>query len=109
MASAPLPAAMQAFIDATNAADSDILAAAFTPDAFLSDWSRGFHGTKGVRVWNRTDNIGVHAHFDLVSATPGEQPDSYIVTLTVSGDGYHGTGPMHFELRDGFIARLIIS
>jgi ketosteroid isomerase-like protein len=109
MTTTSLPAAIQAFIDATNAADTDTFAAAFAPDAFLSDWGREFHGRQGVRAWNRTDNIGVNAHFDLVSATPGERPDSYLVTLTVSGDGYNGTGPMLFELRDGLIARLVIS
>jgi hypothetical protein len=104
-----LPAPIRAFIDATNAADSDAFVATFTPDAYLNDWGREFHGHQGVRAWNRTDNIGVHSHFDLVSATPGEQNGSHIVTLTVSGDGYNGTGPMRFDLRDGLIARLVIS
>jgi hypothetical protein len=31
------------------------------------------------------------------------------VTLTVSGDGFNGTGPLLFTLRDGLIARLVIS
>jgi len=29
--------------------------------------------------------------------------------LTVTGDGFNGTGPMNFELRDGRIASLRIS
>ena len=105
----PLPAPIQAFIDATNSADAQAFAAAFTSDAFLSDWGREFHGTTGVKAWNDTDNIGVHAHFDLIEVVPDTQLDSYTVTLKVSGDGYNGTGPMRFELRDGLIARLIIS
>lgn len=109
MTTTPVPAPIQTFVDATNSADSDAFAAAFAHDAFLSDWGREFHGTNGVRAWNRTDNIGVHAHFDLVNITAGPQPDSYTVTLTVSGDGYNGTGPMRFELRGDLIARLIIS
>jgi ketosteroid isomerase-like protein len=109
MTNSPLPAPIQAFIDATNAADSDAFVATFTSDAFLSDWGREFRGHDGVRSWNRTDNIGVHSHFDLVSATPGEDAGTYTVTLAVSGDGYNGTGPMNFELRDGLIARLVIS
>ena len=104
-----LPASIRTFIDATNSADSDAFVAAFTADAYLNDWGREFHDHNGVRAWNRTDNIGVHAHFDLIDATPGEQPDSYIVTLRVSGDGYNGAGPMRFELRDNLIARLLIS
>jgi hypothetical protein len=31
------------------------------------------------------------------------------VTLTVTGDGFNGTGPMNFGLRDGRIASLRIS
>jgi hypothetical protein len=57
----------------------------------------------------RTDNIGVRSHFEFVSAEPGDAPDSYTVTLTVSGDGFNGTGPMSFELRNGKIASLRIS
>ena len=109
MTTTALPAPIQAFIDATNSADSDAFAAAFTADAFLSDWGREFRGTIGVRAWNRTDNIGVHAHFDLIDVTPDNEPGTYTVTLKVSGDGYNGTGPMRFELRDDRIARLIIS
>ena len=62
-----------------------------------------------MRSWNRTDNIGVRSHFEFVRAEPGDAPDRYVVTLTVSGDGYNGTGPMSFELRDGLIVSLRIS
>lgn len=103
-----LPAAIHTFIDATNRGDSDAFVAAFTPDAHLNDWGRGFDGQEGIRSWNRTDNIGQRAHFELVEATPTEGPDSYLISLTVTGDGYNGTGPMRFELRDGLIARLLI-
>jgi SnoaL-like domain len=104
-----LPAAIQAFIDATNRGDSDAFVAAFTEDAYLNDWGREFHGREGVRSWNRTDNIGVRSHFEFVSAEPGGTPDSYTVTMTVTGDGFNGTGPMSFELRGGKIASLRIS
>ncbi len=107
MTDTALPPAIRTFIDATNAADSEAFVAAFTTDASLDDWGREFHGRDGVRSWNRTDNIGVDAQFDLVSAeTDGEV---HVVTLKVSGAGYNGTGPMRFELRDGLIARLTIS
>jgi hypothetical protein len=54
-----LPAAIADFIEATNRGDSDAFVAAFTQDAYLTDWGRDFHGHDGVRAWNRTDNIGV--------------------------------------------------
>jgi len=104
-----LPAAVRSFIDSTNAADSDGFVAAFTEDASLNDWGRVFHGHDGVRSWNRTDNIGVRAHFDLVGAEAGQGENEYIVTLKVTGDGYNGTGPMRFTVRDGLISELVIS
>jgi len=39
----------------------------------------------------------------------GGEPDTYVVTLKVTGDGFNGTGPMEFVLRDGRIASLRIS
>jgi hypothetical protein len=109
MPSTGLPEPIQRFIDATNAGDSDAFVSAFTDDAFLSDWGREFHGHDGVRRWDSTDNIGVNSHFDLVDYRQAADPDTYTVTLTVTGDGFNGTGPMEFQLRDGRIASLRIS
>ncbi|WP_053382673.1 nuclear transport factor 2 family protein [Leucobacter celer] len=103
-----LPAPIRAFIDATNAGDSDAFVDAFTDDAYLNDWGREFRGHEGVRSWDRTDNIGVQTRFELVDAQAADATETFIVTLTVSGNGYNGTGPMRFELRGGRIARLVI-
>ncbi|MFI1003279.1 nuclear transport factor 2 family protein [Streptomyces galbus] len=108
MTGADVPTAVRAFIDATNRADSDAFVDAFTEDAHLYDYGREFHGHAGVRDWNRTDNIGVRAHFDLVDATAGDAEDTYVVTLKVTSHRYNGTGPMSFRLRDGLIADLRI-
>lgn len=104
-----LPAAIAAFVDATNAGDSAAFVAAFTEDAVLDDWGRAFHGRDGVARWDRTDNTGVQAHFEVVRVEPGDAPDTWVVTLTVTGNGYHGTGPMTFTLAGDRIARLVIA
>jgi hypothetical protein len=104
-----LPAAIRAFVDATNRGDSDGVVAAFTSDGYLNDWGREFHGADGVRSWDYTDNVGVQSHFELIAVEPGEEPDTYVVTLRVSGNGFNGTGPMTFTLRDGRIASLRIA
>ena len=109
MTESQVPAAIRDFIEATNRGDSDAFVAAFTEDAYLNDWGREFHGHDGVRSWNRTDTIGVRSHFELVSTEAGTTPGGYVVTLKVTGDGFNGTGPMNFELRDGRIASLRIS
>ncbi|MFG3206749.1 nuclear transport factor 2 family protein [Streptomyces sp. NPDC048192] len=108
MPTADLPAAVRAFVDATNRADSEAFAAAFTEDAHLYDYGRDFHGRDGVLDWNRTDNIGVQARFEVIDATAGPEEGSYVVTLKVTSDRYNGTGPMTFRLRDGLIADLRI-
>ena len=102
------PNAIRAFVQATNAADSNEFVAAFAPDATLDDWGRTFVGHDGIRDWNRTDNIGVQAHFDLLALEPGEERDTYVATIRVRGNGYNGTGPMVFTVRDGLIASLRI-
>jgi hypothetical protein len=109
MSETNLPAAIGVFVDATNRADTEAFVGAFTADAYLEDWGRGFRGHDGVREWDRTDNIGKRSHFDVVGVTSGDAPDEYVVTLTVTGDGYNGTGDLRFTLRDGLIDRLIIS
>jgi hypothetical protein len=58
-----LPSALQAFVDATNAGDTDAFLDVFARDAYLDDWGREFHGRHGVASWNASDNIGVNAHF----------------------------------------------
>lgn len=109
MSTSPLPHAIQEFIDATNAGDSDRFVAAFTADAHLDDWGRGFDGHDEIRSWDRTDNIGKRSHFDVIHSTPGPDEDTYEVTLRVTGDGYNGTGPMLFTLRGDRIAAVRIS
>lgn len=104
-----LPEPIQRFIDATNSGDSAAFVDAFTDDASLNDWGREFRGHDGVRSWDSTDNIGVNSHFELVGFSRGPDENTYVVTLTVTGDGYNGTGPMTFTVRDGRIASLRIS
>ena len=106
--SADLPAAIQAFVDATNAGDTDAFLDTFSTDPYLNDWGREFHGREGVASWNQTDNIGVESHFEIQGVRV--ENGTYVVTLKVAGRGFNGTGPMAFSLDDaGKIDRLVIS
>lgn len=109
MSTAALPAPIQEFIDATNNGDTERFVAAFTEDAYLNDWGREFHGKDGVRDWDGTDNIGKQAHFRVVNVESGQHEESYVVTVEVSGNGYNGTSPLAFTLRDDRIVQLRIS
>jgi hypothetical protein len=94
-------------VDATNAGDSDAFVDAFTDDAYLEDWGRQFHGHDGVHSWDGTDNIGKHAHFEVSGAH--EDAEGWVVTLHVTGGGFNGTSDIRFVVRDGRIARMIIT
>lgn len=108
MTTAELPAPIQAFVDATNAADTGRFLATLTDDAYLYDWGREFHGVDGVAEWNETDNIGMESRFEVVSCEDGEGPGAHVVTLKVIGKRFNGTSPLKFWLRDGKIARVVI-
>ncbi|MCU1411737.1 MAG: nuclear transport factor 2 family protein [Rhodoglobus sp.] len=102
-----LAPAIARMIEATNAGDSAAFVECFTDDAYLEDWGRGFHGHDGVARWDQSDNIGRRAHFEATGVT-GDEADQ-VVTLVVTGGGFNGTSDIAFRIRDGLIARLIIS
>lgn len=109
MSTVALPSPIQEFIDATNGSDSERFVAAFAEDAYLNDWGREFNGRNGIRDWDRTDNIGKKAHFEVVNIAFGPSEEAYVVTVKVTGNGYNGTSPLNFVLRDGRIAELRIN
>jgi ketosteroid isomerase-like protein len=106
---AAVPAAIQEFIDATNAADTERFVGVFTDDAYLNDWGREFHGPDGVRSWNETDNIGMKSHFDFISVEPGSGSGEYTATIKVTSNRFNGTGPFKFTVRDDKVASLVLS
>ena len=104
-----MPPAIEAFVETTNRGDSEGFVAAFTTDAYLNDWGREFRGHDGAASWNRTDNIGKQAHFEVHGIRRGSVDGEYVVTLTVSGNGYNGPGEFTFQLTDGLISSFVIA
>jgi ketosteroid isomerase-like protein len=102
-----LPAPIQAFIDATNAADNEAFVATFTEDAYVRDYGREFTGHKGTADWNRTDNIGVNMKFDYVGFEQ-TAPGTYEVKLKATSNRFNGTGTLRITVRDNLISRLEI-
>jgi hypothetical protein len=109
VAETELPRAISAFIGSTNSGDSARFVALFTEDAYLSDWGREFRGQDGARSWDHSDNIGKQSHFELLAIEPGTDPDSYELTVKVTGNGYNGIGDIRFLLRGDLIQSMIIS
>lgn len=102
-----LAPAIARMVAATNAGDTEGFLEAFSADAYLEDWGRGFTGRDGVASWNTTDNIGMRAHFE-VAAVRGDDRNQ-VVTMVVTGGGYNGTGDISFEVQDDHITRMIIA
>lgn len=101
-----LPQPITEFFESSNRGDATGVVACFTPTAVLDDWGRHFEGHAGVASWDRTDNTGVQAHIEPVGAKI--VGDMIVVTVKVSGNGFNGTGHMHFELHGDKIAKLDI-
>ncbi|MBN9605482.1 MAG: nuclear transport factor 2 family protein [Actinomycetales bacterium] len=104
---AELPAPVAAAIDATNRGDSEAFIAAFAADAVLSDWGKEFAGREAIREWDRSDNIGRGARFEVLGV---EQEGGLCrVAVEVSGGGFNGTSEFAFRVADGLIARFEIT
>lgn len=101
-----LPPPVRAVFDATNAADSDAFVAAFAPDGVIDDWGTTYQGHDGIRGWNNTDNIGVQARLDPSGAAWDH--DEYVVTATVSGNGFNGESHFRFQVADNLVTRMTI-
>jgi hypothetical protein len=104
-----LPAPLQTFVTATNAGDSEAFVGAFSQDAFLSDWGREFHGHDGVARWNRSDNIGKQAHFEVQAVKSAEGGAAVTLTVAVSGNGFNGVSDLVFRLDGDRITSLVIA
>ncbi|KRK36307.1 nuclear transport factor 2 family protein [Levilactobacillus parabrevis] len=102
-----LPAAIAAFITATNAADSDQFVAQFTPDAVLDDWGTTYNGPTEIAKWNQTDNIGKQSHFELEDFTQ-DNAMTWTVQLNVTGNGFNGTSPFRMTIKDDLLVRVEI-
>jgi hypothetical protein len=101
-----VPAAVTRVIEATNAGDGQAFVDAFTDDAYLEDWGRGFTGREGVGSWNESDNIGRQAHFEVMGVRT--EGSGLVVTLQVSGGGFNGVSDFYFEVAGDRVKRMII-
>jgi hypothetical protein len=76
-------------IAATNEGDTERFVAVFVEDAYLYDWGRRVPRPR----WHpclETDNIGKHRHFDVAGFEKSDDPERYILTVKVTGNGFNG-------------------
>jgi ketosteroid isomerase-like protein len=102
-----LEAPVRAMIEATNRGDSAALVAAFAPDAVLVDFGRTFTGREEIARWNDNENIGTNNRLRITGVT---RSDAEVrVAITVTGDGYNGSGVLAFAADETSIRRLVIT
>jgi ketosteroid isomerase-like protein len=103
----PLPPAVQAYFDATNAHDAAAIAACFTPDGWVHDEGSDHRGRDAIRAWGQD----VIDKYDLISRVTGAEArdDALTVTAEVSGnfDGSPAEITYLFDLDgDGLISAM---
>lgn len=102
MANTSVPAAVQALVDAINAADIEAFVSAFTADGFVDDWGRVLHGPEGVRSWAVTDAIGAGAQMTVIEAvTDGDVTE---IRFTWSSRVFNGESTAFATVRGDRIA-----
>lgn len=99
--------ALQSLIDATNRGESKVLLEAFMDDAVLIDFGRVFHGRSEIARWDRNENIGTQNHLEITAVK--HLPQATELAITVSGNGYNGTGHFLCNFKENLISRLIIT
>jgi hypothetical protein len=107
-----LPAAVAAYIAATNAFDADALIGCFAKGALVNDQLRDYWDLDAIKAWAEREIIGDKVTMKVVKVV--EHFGDAIVTAHVDGD-YDKTGlpgplvlAFHFTVRADKIVRLII-
>lgn len=97
-APAPLPAAVQRMLDATNAEESEAFLSCFAEDAMVDDWGRQFIGRAPIAEWNAAENIGTHNRIIVTGVS--SSGDGVLLDIQVSGEGDNGGGTFAMTVRD---------
>lgn len=108
MRTAVLPAAIEAYLQAKMAYDSDALLATLTGDAVITDEGHAHAGADGIRAWNDRASKGVAATYEVLdTAVVGEWT---VVAIRVSGHFPGSPVPLYYfiALRDGKISALTV-
>jgi hypothetical protein len=103
----PLPAPVQAAVDAANAGDTDAFVAVFTADGAVDDWGRVFTGAEAIRGWSDQEFIGKQVTLDVTdSRTEGT---TTTISTQVGGNGFNGPSDFAFTLDGSRVALMRIT
>ena len=106
--STKLPQPIDAYIQATNTRDTDILLAVLTTDAIVVDEGREYHGIDEIREWK--DKSYEKYQYTVEVTGTAEVDNETVVTTLVSGnfDGSPVQLHFHFTLKGDKIAAVSI-
>lgn len=107
-ASLSLPAAIDAYFQASNSGDPDAIAEAFAEDALIHDEGEDLRGRELIRDWARKTRS--QYNFTSVPTAITSSGDDVTVTSVVSGTFPGSPVTLHYDftLRDGEIIHLVI-
>src|SRR5882724_1294971 len=80
----PMPQAIAAFINATNAHNTDELLATLTDSAVITDEGQEYRGIKAIKAWSDEKYVGGKVTLDVVKVVVNGG-DNAVVTVRVDG------------------------
>ncbi|GKT03415.1 nuclear transport factor 2 family protein [Furfurilactobacillus sp. WILCCON 0119] len=102
-----IPEVLTTFVETNNAEDAAGMLATFAENGSVNDWGNEYNGQKAVAGWIQSDNISKHSRFKVVGSEQVSATE-WILNITVTGEGFNGTGPLRFTLKDDKIVSLVI-
>lgn len=107
-ASLTLPAAIDAYFQASNSGDADAIAEAFAEDALIHDEGEDLRGRELIRAWAHK----TRAQYNFTSVPNAVTSNGDEVTVTSEVSGTFPGSPVvlnyDFTLRNGEIVHLVI-
>jgi ketosteroid isomerase-like protein len=101
-----LPAAVAAYVKASNAADMSAYLATFVDDPLVNDIRREFWGKPAIKAWAEHEIFGANVSMEVLRGV--EHYGDVILTAKLDGTYDPLILTFYFALREGGIVRLII-
>jgi len=112
MSRSDLPAAISAYIEATNGFDLDALVASFADDGMVNDQRREYRGKAAIRSWAGREIIGDKVTMQPTQVTGGQENVAVAAKMDGNYDKSGLPDPLvltfYFSLHGERITQLII-
>jgi len=103
----PMPAPVQAALDAANSGDTDAFVAAFATEGIVDDWGREFRGHRDIEGWSDAEFIGKHVTLQVTGTR--QAGNRTLVSAQVGGKGFNGPSEFDFTVEGDLITLMRIT